>query len=959
MKAEEPVDVDVHGSTATVRNVRLEQGTGHLALGTGAPRLSWQVATDDVDWMQSAYEIELNDGRIARVRSVEQVLVPWPFSPLPSRARVSVRVRVASGEKWSAWSDPVAVEVGLLELSDWTAHFITPTSLGGTEESAPVFQRSFVLRDGIFFARLYISSLGSYLATLNQARVGDQFLTPGWTSYRNRLPYQTYDVTGLISGNENRLKVLLGNGRYRGRLGDPQVPFGPYGDRLALIAQLEVYYSDGSIEVIGTDENWLVRESGISRDDIYDGDRTDLRERETAADTVDVLEDELKNLLVAADRDPIKITEIVPAARVWRSKSGNTLVDFGQNMVGWVRLRARNTKSGDEIVVRHAEVLQSGELAVRPLRSARATDTYVVNDAAEVTLEPRFTFHGFRYAEVSGAGDLREDDVDGVVVGADLRRIGWFSCSDRELEQLHRNVVWSMRGNFLDVPTDSPQRDERLGWTGDIQVFAPTACFLYDVSGFLSSWLVDLAADQRSDGSVPWVIPEPPLDEELSKLLRNDAYVAAAWGDAATTIPWELYQEYGDTTVLSRQFDSMRRWVDKVFSLSVDGVRSGGFQWGDWLDPIAPAENPFAAKADPDAIATAYLAHSAQIVSNTARVLGEEAIADVYGAIAKNARDGFVREYVAPSGRVLGDAPTVSALAIVFDLLPTPQHRKGAARQLTDLVRESDFRSTTGFVGTPSILHALTEIDRPDLAYRLLLQKRCPSWLYPVTMGATTTWERWDSILPDGTINTPDMTSLNHYAFGAVADWLHRTVAGLSPAAPGYREIRIRPIPFDALRSASARHLTPYGEASVCWSRRSGLFNLDIVVPVGTTATVYLPDSAPLSVKQGTHSWTVPDPCLRYRPITTIRDLIDATDVWTDVIDMLIANDFGSDEIEIAQRLQRHYDRPVESLPQLLALPRMIVDERLTKAYDAIHDILTTRANANDLETNRTSGGHQ
>ncbi|WP_245574155.1 family 78 glycoside hydrolase catalytic domain [Amycolatopsis nigrescens] len=828
-----------------VRFEHLDAADSTLGIGTASPRLSWQVDTTDPDWAQTAYELDL-DGTVVRVDSAEQVLVPWPFAPLRSRTLAALRVRVASGDRWSDWSEPSTVETGLLAAEDWAARFISPVTLGAIDAPAPILSRTVTLRPGIAWARLYVTAHGVYTATMNGAPVGDEVLAPGWTAYQHRLRYQTHDVTALLREGENTLDVLLGNGWFRGRLAwIGKRAF--YGERLALLAQLEVGYQDGSVDVIGTDELWTARASGILADDLYDGQHTDFRPAKSTIDTVEVVEADLGRL-VAPEGPPVRVTEVLPAVEVWRSPSGKTLVDFGQNLVGRVRLRLRNALAGTEVTVRHAEVLEHGELGVRPLRSAKATDTYVLADAAEVTLEPALTFHGFRYAEVTGA-EVSAEDLDAVVIGTDLRRTGWFGCSDPDLERFHRNVVWGMRGNFADVPTDCPQRDERLGWTGDIQVFAPTATFLFDTAGFLSTWLADLAAEQHHDGAVPFVIPD---------VLAEGSPAATAWGDAATVVPWVLYQRFGDVGILERQFDSMRGWVDKIAGLTTDGVWAGGFQFGDWLDPDAPPDNPFAAKADPDVVATAYLVRSAEIVADAARVLGRDP--GEYAKLAARTRAAFARHYVTGAGRILSDAPTVYALALEWALLPTGEQRAHAAGRLAELVRANEFRISTGFVGTPLVTDALCSSGYPDLAYRLLLEKSCPSWLYPVTMGATTVWERWDSMLPDGSINPGEMNSFNHYALGAVADWMHRTLAGLAPAAPGYREITVKPVPDAALTHASARHSTPYGDASVAWRRDDGRFTLDVELPPGTRATVHLPGGETVGVRHGRHSWTVADP---------------------------------------------------------------------------------------------------
>lgn len=881
-----------------------------IGIGVAAPRLSWQVSTEDPDWAQAAYEVELDGATTAHMRSREQVLVPWPFEPLASRGRATVRVRVASGDTWSEWSPPSTVETGLLSGEDWIARFVSPRTIGGIGAPAPVLFRTASLRGGIDSARLYITAHGSYVATLNGARVGDEVLAPGWTSYRSRLRYQTYDVTPLLGEGDNAVEVLLGNGWYRGRLGW-QGGRACYGDRLALLAQLEVSYRDGTVERIGTDEHWDAGESGILADDLYDGQRTDLRVTGSAVDCVDVLDEDLGRL-VAPEGPPVRVTEMIPARRAWRSPSGRTLVDFGQNLVGWVRLRVRDARAGQEITVRHAEVLENGELGVRPLRSAAATDSYLLTDADELVLEPCLTFHGFRYAEVTGVADLRESDLDAVVVGTDLRRTGWFSCSDEQLQRFHDNVVWSMRGNFLDVPTDCPQRDERLGWTGDIQVFSPAASFLFDTAGFLGSWLADLAAEQHRDGSVPFVVPD---------VLGTGSPVAAAWGDAAVVVPWVCHRHFGDTAILARQFAGMRAWVDRVASLTTNGVRIGGFQFGDWLDPTAPPDDPFAARADPDVVATAHLARSTEIVAEAAGILGAHAEAEHYRDLAAATRDAFADEYVTASGRVVSDAPTVYALAIEWALLPSRRQREHAGKRIADLLRANGFRISTGFVGTPLITDALTSCGRADLAYRLLLETGCPSWLYPVTMGATTVWERWDSMLPDGSINPGQMTSFNHYALGAVADWIHRTVAGLAPAAPGYREITVLPRPDRALTHASAVLHTPYGEASVAWRREAGSLHLEVVVPVGARAQVHVPGGGEaVRVGHGRHAWTVADPCAPPdRPPSSVRELIDTPETWSEVVSLLVRHDVGEDGADIARRLARYLDRPAADLPDLLA----------------------------------------
>lgn len=892
-------------SAAAPTGIRFEHHDAPvLGIGHRRPRLSWHVPDADTGYRQRAYEIAVGD-RTFVVESAEQVLVPWPGASLAARERAEVRVRVRDDE-WSPWSAPAIVEAGL-SPSDWAARLVSPRTAIGAPAPAPVLRATLTVPGDVAAARFHATAHGVYVAELNGRRVGDHVLAPGWTSYHHRLRYQTHDVTDLVVPGENTVEVLLGNGWFRGRLGF-RGERAHYGDRLGLLAQLEVTTTDGAVHVLATDGTWTARESGVVADDLYDGQRTDLRAVAGKPVPVDVLDTDLSRL-VAPDGPPVQVTGEVPAVAVTTSPSGATVVDFGQNVVGWVRLRVRDTADGDEVVVRHAEVLADGEPAYRPLRTARATDTYVL-PGGDAVLEPSLTFHGFRYAAVTGVPGLRAEDVTAVVIGSGLRRTGWFTCSHPLLDRFHENVVWSARGNFLDVPTDCPQRDERLGWTGDIQVFAPAATFLFDSAGFLASWLADLAADQHQNGAVPFVVPD---------VLAGPPRAAAAWGDAAALVPWTLHERTGDRDVLARQFASMRAWVDHVAGLAgADRLWTGGFQFGDWLDPAAPPDDPFAARADPDVVATACLARSAQVVADVAGLLGDDAERH-YADLAAEVRAAFAAEYTTAGGRVLSDAATGYSLALAWALLPAEEQRDRAGARLADLVRTAAFRTSTGFVGTPLILDALTGTGHVDVAYRLLLQTGCPSWLYPVTMGATTVWERWDSLLPDGSVNPGEMTSFNHYALGAVADWLHRSVAGLAPARPGYRELLVRPLPCFALTSASARHDTPYGLAAVSWERADGRFRLHVTVPVGATATVHVPGRERAAwVHHGTHDWDVPDPCTApaLPEAPTVRDVLDHEPTWAAVVEA--ATGEVPDEQAAAARLTHYLDAPATRLVDAL-----------------------------------------
>ncbi|PWW25000.1 alpha-L-rhamnosidase [Geodermatophilus normandii] len=849
-------------SDVTVAPVTVEHHRVPLGIGGTTPRLSWVTATELPGWRQSAYELEIGDWSSGRVDSADSVLVPWGAPPLASRERRTVRVRVwGQGDAGpSAWSEEVAVEAGLLAPADWTARLVRPVPPTGAEEAVALLRREFTLDRPVTRARLYATAQGVYEAELNGTPVDDAVLSPGWTSYRHRLRYRTTDVTGLLREGANALGVHLAEGWFTGYLGFTGKREW-YGDRTGAFLQLEVEHPDGSRTVVTTDGAWRSTTDGPTvRSGLYSGETVDFRRDlpgwsapgfdDAAWTPVEVADLDLATL-VAPTGPPVRRTQVLPVQAVTTSPSGRRLVDFGQNLVGRIRFALPDGPAGTQITVRHAEVLEHGELGTRPLKAARATDVAVLDGRGPRTWEPRSTFHGFRYAEVSGwPGELRAEDLEAVVLHTDLRRTGTFSCSDPEVERLHENVVWGMRGNFLDIPTDCPQRDERLGWTGDLQVFAPTASFLHDTTGMLRSWLADLAVEQREfDGVVPMYVPFLPL-------LPFPQQAETGWGDAAVVVPWVLYQRTGDAGLLADQWGSMTAWVDAFAARAGEALDfpGGGFSFGDWLDTAAPPDNPAAARTPWQCVATAYLARSARTVAQAAEVLGHDGTR--FAELGERAAARFRAEYVSPNGRVAFPSQTAYALALEFDLLE-PGQREHAGRLLAQQVLADGFHIASGFLGTPLVTDALTNAGELATAYALLLQRENPSWLYAVTMGATTIWERWDSMLPDGTINPGEMTSFNHYAFGAVADWLHRTVAGLAPAAPGYRRIRFAPRPGPGLTSAAATHETPYGTASVSWALTGGTaFALDVVVPPNTSAEVVLPDgSAPVEVGSGRHAF--------------------------------------------------------------------------------------------------------
>jgi alpha-L-rhamnosidase len=745
----------------------------------------------------------------------------------------------------------------------WSALPIAPNE---DFDGAPLLRTEFGLEDGhgpITRATLHATAHGVFEAHLNGQPVSDDVLSPGWSSYEWRLRYRSYDVTTLLQPT-SVLGIALGNGWFRGQLGWSGGS-AYYGNELAALAQLEIEFSDGYVQTVLTDESWTAGPSAVVFNDLYDGQTIDAR-RNSDAWLERGFSDEAWTGVHPAELDfntltpyigpPVRRHEELRPIKIWTSPAGKTLVDVGQNLVGWVRVRVKGP-AGTTVTLRHAEVLEHDELGTRPLRKAKATDRFILSGGDDV-FEPTFTFHGFRYVEVDGwPGELTSDALTAVVVSSELQRIGEFECSDEMLNQLHHNVVWGTRGNFFDVPTDCPQRDERLGWTGDIAVFAPTAAYLFEVEDFLRDWLADLAAEQRAaNGMVSFVVPD------VLKYIEKPSYFpppesTAIWSDAAVWVPWALWQAYGHLQVLSDQYDSMTAHVRRVESLlSPTGLWDTGFQFGDWLDPTAPPDDPISSKADNGVVATACLYRDVRILIETADLLGHTGDAAHFAELAERTKTAFNDHYVNDDGTIQSDAETVYALAIVFGLLDE-EATQLSGKRLAELVAESGYHIQTGFAGTPYVLDGLTTTGHLDEAYRLLLQRECPSWLYPVTMGATTIWERWDSMLPDGTINPGQMTSFNHYALGAVADWMHRKIGGIAPLEPGYSKVLIEPQPGGDIRWARTSLETGHGKISVSWSRDdNGSIELDIAVPEGVTAQVQLPGTQAQTFRGGQHRFS-------------------------------------------------------------------------------------------------------
>jgi alpha-L-rhamnosidase len=747
--------------------------------------------------------------------------------------------------------------MGLLSPDDWRASWIEPDVREDAAAAmpSPLLRRAFRLTGTVRTARAYVTSHGLYELRLNGQRVGDEVFTPGWTSYRTRLQYQSFDVTTLLRRGDNAAGVTLGNGWYRGNIGFRKQR-NVYGDRLSLLVQIAVTYADGRRELIVSDASWKSSTGPILMSEIYHGETYDARLEKTGW-TEPGYDDRAwggvrvaghaKDVLIAPAGPPVRKIEEVKAVKILKTAAGETVVDFGQNLVGWVRLAVKG-EAGSVVTLRHAEVLdREGNFYVENLRAAGQKVQYTLKGGKEEVYEPHFTFQGFRYVAVDGyPGTLTLDSLTGVVVHSDLATAGTFASSNPSINQLQHNIVWGLKGNFLDVPTDCPQRDERLGWMGDAQVFAPTAAFNADVAGFFTKWLKDVSADQHANGSVPHVVPD------VISRPGEPAAGSAGWADAAVIIPWTMYQIYGDRRVLEVQYPSMAKWVDYMGQRAgEDRVWDGDFHFGDWLAFATTRSDYPGATTGKDLIATAFFARSTDLLARSARVLGKVEEASRYERQLAEIKAAFVKEFVTPGGRVGENTQTAYALALHFDLLPEAMRTTAAARLARDVGERKHL--TTGFLGTPYLLHVLERYGYLDAAYNLLERDQYPSWLYPVTKGATTIWERWDGIKPDGSFQDAGMNSFNHYAYGAVGEWMYRVMAGIDidESEPGYRHVLIRPRPGGTFASARGAHDTMYGRVSSAWTREGRRFELTVEVPPNTRATVRLPGARLADVREG------------------------------------------------------------------------------------------------------------
>tara|TARA_R110002049_G_scaffold309206_1_gene518567 strand:+ start:32648 stop:35449 length:2802 start_codon:yes stop_codon:yes gene_type:complete len=862
-----------------VDKILCENRIDPIGIDAKSPRLSWVLVSNKRNTSQSAYQTQVFTSMVTdknnliwdsgKVTSAQSVHISYEGPELISSKKYYWRVRVwdqnGSGSKWSpinSW------QMGLLHASEIRADWIEVNSQSAIDRSSPLFRNEFKVSKKITSAIATITSHGLYLAYINGQKIGDAYFTPGWTSYNKRLQYQTYDVTKLLQQGNNAVGAMLGSGWYRGKLawGDEK-----YGKTLALLLQIEVKYTDGTSEIMGTNKNWKTATGKILNSEIYNGETIDARKEKAGwklpnyNDTdwgLVTIKNFDKNNLVATINEPIRKHETFKPIAVITTPEGDQVLDFGQNLVGFVQVKIKGN-NGDTIVLKHAEVLdKNGNFYTANLREAAQENTYILKGGVEEIFEPHFSWQGFRYVRVKGiSGKLNPENFTAIALYSDMNTTGNFTTSNQLINQLQHNIEWGQKGNFLDVPTDCPQRDERLGWTGDAQVFFNTAAFNMQVDNFFTKWMKDVKADQLENGSVPHVIPN---------VLNPHDSGSAGWADVATIIPWNMYLSFGDRTILENQYTSMKGWVDYISSQSDNYLWNKGSHFGDWLFYRPDDDNDGrAALTDKNLIAQCFYANSTQLLINASKVLGKQDEAITYKALLKNIKEAFINEYMTPNGGLISNSQTAYVLALNFDMLPE-NLRTQAAKRLADNVKSYNYHLTTGFLGTPYLCHVLTRFGHHDLAYTLLMQKSYPSWLYPVTQGATTIWERWDGQKPNGDFQTTSMNSFNHYAYGAIGDWMYKTLGGINSSSEtdgvGYKKIILKPHVANKLVSKEEEEQsedekltmvktdldTYYGKISSHWKKNENQFLMDFTIPVNTTAELHIPTNAIEKIMEGT-----------------------------------------------------------------------------------------------------------
>lgn len=690
--------------------------------------------------------------------------------------------------------------------------------------ACPVFRREFTVNKPVKSATLAASARGVYTANLNGQRLGDFILAPGWTVYEKRIQVQTYDITDIIK-EENHLDICLAKGWYLGRITTRENLWGTPEKSVdsresAVIAELCITYADGTREVIGTDESWRVAESPIRFCELYDGEIYDATFVPNFDDNAVIAENNDLRVLIPQQGEAVIENERIKPIAVIHTPKGETVLDFGQNLTGYPEITV-TAKAGEEVELSFAEILdKDGNFYNKNYRSAKCMYRYICFEGTQ-SHKPALTFYGFRYIRIDKfpKGAFNPDNFTAIVLHSRLKRTGNIITSDPMLNQLFHNIIWGQKSNYLDIPTDCPQRDERLGWTGDAQVFVRTASYNFDVQRFFTKWLEDMRISQKDNGAVPCVIPN-----------TENGAVGAAWGDAVTICPWQIYLTYGDKNILKSMLPAMRRWIDYITDITTTPyLWTGAWQYGDWLELTAPF-GEYKGETRDDIIASAFYANSTNLLCKAGRIIGEDIsrYEELYRNIVRTFKETYRDDF---------KTQTELVLALHFDLT---DNKSALSKQLYDLIVSQGKKLQTGFVGTPYLLHVLSDNGYADLAYDLLLRKEFPSWLYPITKGATTMWEHWDGIMPNGDMWSEYMNSFNHYAYGAVADWMYGVCAGINTveSAPGFNKIIFRPIATDKLERFYAEIETVHGKVSSSWYHQDGAVRYEIVTPSPAIAVI-------------------------------------------------------------------------------------------------------------------------
>lgn len=832
----------------SIQSVSVENLSNPLGIAVSHPRFSWKLSSNQKNIKQTAYSIQVLEGKKSvwnsgKVASDQSIFVPYAGQDLKSNQAYQVNVQVWDQDGKATKVSSTSFATSLLNKADWKAKWISSgIASDSVDGRVPVLMKPFTVKKKVQKARLFITSRGLYEASVNGKRIGDAFLTPGWTSYNKHLQFQVYDLSSDIKQGENNLQVLLGSGWFRTRIAwENNKNF--YGSQTALLSQLEIQYADGSTETIISDGSWKAALSSIVSSEIYDGEKQDLRIKPMQWSAV-VETKASYDVLISQINEPIKKQETLSVQKIITTKSGKTILDFGQNVVGWVKFQAKGS-AGQQVKLSHVEMLDKhGEPYFANLRSAKAQAIYTLSGEQE-SIEPHFTFFGFRYVQVEGLA-VHKEDFKAIALHSDMASSGSFETSNALLNQLQSNIRWGQKGNFLDVPTDCPQRDERLGWTGDAEVFSRTAAFNFNVNQFFAKWLKDVTADQAPNGAVPFVIPDVLTRTTIGK--ENNQAGAAGWSDASIIIPYNIYTTYGDKQVLENQYASMKAYLNYVRSVAKNDLWNTGFQFADWLsyrvDDSKGMIGQKSAVTDNYLVAQCFYAYNTALMVKTARILGKVDEYKEYEKLLDRIKVQFQKEFMTANGRLISETQTAYILALQFDMIPGSL-RAAALERLVTNIESYKYHLTTGFLGTPFLNPVLTRFGRNDVAYKLLLQDTYPSWLYPIkSHGATTIWERWDSMKPDSTFQDPGMTSFNHYAYGAVGDWMYRTIGGIDTEefdGAGYKQSVIKPELGGGLTFAKTSLDTPYGKISSDWRLDSNTFTLHVEVPANTSTSVILP----------------------------------------------------------------------------------------------------------------------